>query len=236
MFRFSGWLAAILAIGVYAASKIALVGSLPPVAIPVVVVTVVIIGAVFLSWLVAFRTSALTRQINNDQRMIEELQQHDPTTSLVRFQYAQQTLKLEVIRSQRYKLDLSLLLMEVVDWKRLEEERGMVEMDEIRKQLGSILIGATREVDTPFTNGKMGSILPQTNQEGACIVAERLVASTARRLKLDLRVGVACFPGDAVSDDDMIEAAESALKVGLTSGRPIVFYNQIREAIQSPAN
>lgn len=236
LFRFSALVAGLLAIGTYVAAKIALEGSFPPVAVPVAVVGIVLIGAILFSWLTASRIASLIRQLRTDRGMIEELQQHDSTTSLVRFQYAQQTLKMEVIRSQRYKLDLSLLLMEVVDWNKIEEERGMVEIDEIKRQLGSILIGATREVDTPFTNGKMGAILPQTNQDGACIVAERLVASTARRLKLDLRIGLASFPGDAVSENDLIQSAESALKVALTSGRPIVFYNQIKEAIQMPAN
>jgi GGDEF domain-containing protein len=88
-------------------------------------------------------------------------------------------------------------------------------------------------VDTSFVNGKLGSILPHTNPDGACIVAERLVANAARRLKLDLHVGIAHFPGDAVTEEELLQDAEAALQVALTSGRPVVLYNQVREAVDT---
>lgn len=232
----SGWLTwsgLVIAILLSAGAQIALVGPVPSVALPVLVTAVVLTGAAVLGNQLAVRLSAITRQLENDRQIIEDLRLHDPKTGLVRFQYARQTLKLEVMRSQRYHIDLSIILLDMANRNALEEKYGMIGLEEINNQLAGILLSATREVDTCFINGKVGVILPQTNPDGAAIVAERVIGSAGRRLSIDLYAGIAYFPRDAVSEDDLIRSAESALQVALTSGRPVVYYSQIQEGLDN---
>lgn len=231
--RWLTWLSLAFAVLLSAVVQVTLVGPVPEVALPVATTVVVLIGAAVLAHRLATRMGVLTRQLDNDRQIIEDLRLHDPKTGLVRFQYARQTLKLEVMRSQRYHIDLSLVLLDMANRKTLEEKYGMIGLEEINNQLAGILLSATREVDTCFINGKVGVILPQTNPEGAAIVAERVIGSASRRLNIDLYAGVAYFPRDAVSEDDLIRSAESALQVALTSGRPVVYYSQIQEGLEN---
>jgi GGDEF domain-containing protein len=233
LFRFAGWLAGAAAVLVYGGAQVALAGFTPSIILPVAVNGTLLLGTALLGSILAQQTGALTRQLEHDRRLIGELRLHDPATGLVRFQYARQTLKVEITRSQRYGTDLSLLVIELGNRQQIEEERGLSGMEETRRELGSLLLSLTRQVDTSFVNGTLGSILPHTNPDGASIVAERLVANAARRLKLDLRVGIAHFPKDAVSEEDLIRDAEMALQVALTSGRPVVLYHQVREAVDT---
>jgi diguanylate cyclase (GGDEF)-like protein len=190
------------------------------------------LGTTLLAYRASRKLDTVARQLENDRQMIEDLRLHDPKTGLVRFQYARQTLKLEVMRSQRYHINLSLVLLDMANRKALEDKYGMIGLEEINNQIAGILLSATREVDTCFINGKVGVILPQTNPDGACIVAERVIGSAARRLSIDLYAGIAYFPRDAVSEDDLIRSAESALQVALTSGRSVVYYSQIQEGLE----
>lgn len=229
--RWMTWAALAVSILGYAGAQLALGGAIPDVVLPVAATSLILIGATLLAYRTSRRLEGLSRQLDNDRQIIEDLRLHDPKTGLVRFQYARQSLKLEVMRSQRYHIDLSLVLLDMSNRKALEEKYGMIGLEEINNQLAGILLSATREVDTCFINGKVGVILPQTNPDGACIVAERVIGSAARRLSIDLYAGVAYFPRDAVSEDDLIRSAESALQVALTSGRPIVYYSQIQEGL-----
>jgi diguanylate cyclase (GGDEF)-like protein len=233
IFRLVGWVAAVLSIVVYTLVQISLKGTVSAILIPSVVNAVAFIGTAWLGTITAQQLEAATRQLHNDQKLIEELRVHDSLTGLVRFQHARQTLRTEIIRSQRYSSDMCVILIQVANWTELEKEHGMVGADDMKKQIAGILSGALRGVDTPFINGRMGAILPETGPEGAMVVAQRLVDSVGNRVRVSLHVGAAHFPSDAVTDTEMLGAAEAALQIGLTSGRPIVFYSQIREGVNT---
>jgi diguanylate cyclase (GGDEF)-like protein len=232
-FRFAGWLGVLLAIGAYAAALYLLVGRSTALYFPVIAASVCLLITGVLSVLAARHFRLQAQQAGNQLRMIEDLRTHDPKTGLVRLTYARQELKSEISRSQRYKLDLCLMILEVANWKQMEQELGMLKVEDLRADLANIMTGATRDVDTCFQGSRMGIILPQTNPSGASVVAERLVSGAALRLKLDLYIGIAYFPDDAVSEDDLIRSAEAALHIAVSSGRSIVFYNQIRQAVES---
>ena len=232
-FRGAGWVGIFLAIAGYAAAAYMLTGSSTEIIVPVGVTALCLFITGLVSILTARRIKSSARQVANDLRLIEDLRTHDPKTGLVRLAYARQSLKTEISRSQRYKLDLCLILLEIANWKKVEEEMGMVEAEELKTELANIMTGATRDVDTCFLGSRMGIILPQTNPSGASVVADRLVNNSASKLKLDLYVGVAYFPDDAVAEDELIKAAEAALHIAVSSGRSVVFFNQIRQAIEN---
>jgi GGDEF domain-containing protein len=84
-------------------------------------------------------------------------------------------------------------------------------------------------VDTTFRAGAYGAILPDTKPEGALVVARRLSDIVARKSRIDLRIGIAHFPTDGVTEQELQKAAETALQLALTSDQTIALYSQIQE-------
>lgn len=232
-FRGAGAAGILAAIVGYAAALYLLDGNLAAISMPVIVTSICLLITGILAVAVAGQIRRLSRQAAADMRIIEDLRTHDPKTGLVRFAYARQYIKNEISRSQRYKLDVSLMLMEVANWKQVENKVGMIEAENLKTQLANIMAGATRQVDTCFLGSRFGILLPQTNPSGASALADRLVLDVAQKLKLDLYIGIAYFPDDAVAEEELIKASESALQIALSTGRSVVFYNQVRQSVEN---
>lgn len=232
-FRYSGWLAAGLGVLFFAVAQVSLAGFTIHALVPVVVASIALLVAAMLGSLANQQLSGTNHQIERDRQLIEELRINDENTGLVRFQYARQFLRAEITRSQRYNTDLSLLLMQVAYWEDMEKQQDATSIDKVNNQLAGLLRRAIREVDTAYIhNGKMGAILPQTNQTGALAVAQRLVDQTARQLRFNLHVGIAQFPHDATKESELVNAAEAALQYSVASDQPVVLFMQMSGALE----
>jgi GGDEF domain-containing protein len=114
----------------------------------------------------------------------------------------------------------------------LEKEQGEAFVQEIKKQIGIILVNSLREMDIPFGDGNFGIILPQTTEEGAVVAARRIADSVNRKVRVALYIGVASFGSDALNDDELQKVAEAALNVAQTTNKTVVCYSQIRNATE----
>jgi GGDEF domain-containing protein len=166
--------------------------------------------------------------LDHDQSLIDDLRIRDPQTGLMRIVYAQQTLRNEIGRSRRNNSSLCLLLAQVVDWDELVSQLGIVAVEDIKIQISEVFNSTLRMVDTSFIAGAYGAILPETNTEGALVVARRLIDVIARRSRVDLRIGIAQFPVDGVTEQALQKAAETALQEALTPENTIVLHSQIQ--------
>ena len=129
---------------------------------------------------------------------------------------------------QKYGNKFALLMMDLDNFKQVNDTHGHVAGDAVLQQLGGILHQSVRENDLVFRYGgeEFTVILPATDIKGAHFVAERIRAATEAAvfepgtidLKLTISVGVATCP-DAPSVHDLIVSADQALYAAKDQGR-----------------
>jgi diguanylate cyclase (GGDEF)-like protein len=229
LFPYAEWAMAGISLVLHASLQVSLWGFTPNALMNAGIGAMGLVGTALLSSVAARRVLAVVRQVERDRKLINELTVHDPRTGLMKEQYACQALHSEIDRGRRYRSDLSLLLMRVANWDELVQEHGASGADALMGEAARTVMDTLRTVDIPFTldGGALGAILLEVSAEGARVAAQRLLDAVARKVRVGMRVGVAYFPGDAVTSEGLLRAAEAALRFALTSGRPIVCYGQL---------
>jgi diguanylate cyclase (GGDEF)-like protein len=155
----------------------------------------------------------------------------DRLTGLYNFGYFLERLKEERVRAERYHRLLSLILFDIDHFKRYNDTNGHPAGNEVLKKIAEILRNEAREVDIVARYGgeEMVLILPETSRKRAFEMAERIrekIASTpfehsgqSLAGKLTISAGVATFPVDAASEEELIQKADSSLYQAKSEGR-----------------
>ncbi len=156
----------------------------------------------------------------------------DSITKLYVHRYFQHRLEEEVARSRRYNATISLLMCDIDHFKPVNDNYGHQQGDLILKEVSKILRKNVRNTDIAARYGgeEFAIILPETTQADAKIVAERIRRDVAHcdfpslipgqpPLKCSISIGVAGFPLNADSKDQLIQKADSALYKAKGSGR-----------------
>lgn len=179
--------------------------------------------------------------LNVDERrkLQAELEQRAHTDSLTGVANRRHFIELaaqELARSQRYERPLSVLMIDVDHFKRVNDSHGHSVGDEVLSKLTSICVGSLRETDII---GRMGGeefavVLPETPPDQARETAERLRAAVdtspialAQGLPLHftISVGVASLSSPSDNLDTLLSRADEALYAAKDSGRNRVSVN-----------
>ena len=109
-------------------------------------------------------------------REIQELVITDKLTGLYNRQYLTTVLEDELNRSQRGKSPLTVMMIDVDDFKKINDLYGHTYGDRILSCLGRVLRDAVRKSDRPFRYGgeEFFLVLPDTDLSVSWIVAERI--------------------------------------------------------------
>lgn len=164
---------------------------------------------------------------------LKTLAAKDGLTGLANRRCFDQALETEWSRAQRAKKPLALLFADVDHFKLFNDQHGHQSGDECLRAVAAIIgESACRPTDLAARYGgeEFAIILPETDREGACKLAERL-----RQAIMDLRIahgasgagpwvtlsiGVAMqVPGNDVGPDWLLEQADQALYAAKHSGR-----------------
>ena len=226
IFRFSGWLAAIAAIAIYGAVEISLKSFTPNVYYPIGYFAFATLVTTFLATLTVRELNNLNFTIENNQKLIDELRLYDPLTGLMRYQQALRLLKAEIIRSQRFKRNLCLLLIKVRSVEEADPEFAAHDQTGLNRQIADAITSASRASDIPFKGNYYGLILPETVLEGAKIVIDRISTAIANKVRLACSIGIAQFPEDGMTEIELSGAAETALILAAKTEKPYVQYDQ----------
>jgi len=155
----------------------------------------------------------------------------DSLTGLLNRRYFQERLIEEMERSKRHKLPLSLIIMDVDDFKIINDTFGHPAGDETLKGIARSVRNSIRTIDVAARYGgeEFTVILPQTSKQDATTIAERICAEVARleppsailqeKWMLSVSVGLATFPEDANSVEDLIRNADIALYAAKAQGK-----------------
>ena len=128
----------------------------------------------------------------------------DGLTGLYNHAFFLQALRQEVLRSKRHGLRAALLLLDLDNFKRVNDERGHVEGDRVLMKAAAAVREGVREIDVAARYGgeEFAVLLPDTSRLGAFVVAERIRRRIEDRFARGRSVvtvsgGIAVFPDDA---------------------------------------
>lgn len=185
----------------------------------------------------ALRRLLLERHERQRFLQLQDLVTRDPLTGLFNHAYLQDALERELRRGKRQGLEVSLVLLDVDHFKQVNDEHGHLAGDTCLKAIARILTGNARVAESRFrlrgqdTAARYGGdefalILPETPRAGAAAKAEQLRAfvekfdgSEQGMPPFTVSLGVAGFPGDAQTREDLIAAADMALYAAKRRGR-----------------
>lgn len=108
--------------------------------------------------------------------LTKEIDIKDVVTSLFNYRHFNDQLEIETEKSRRYSLPLSLVMIDVENFKMINEKLGYDAGDEVLKQIGIWLKKICRRVDMParLEADKFAVLLSNTDEEGANILLERI--------------------------------------------------------------
>jgi two-component system cell cycle response regulator len=118
----------------------------------------------------------LKRELRRAQRKISEMATLDELTGLYNRRYFMEALERERARAERHGKDLSLCMMDLDLFKRVNDKLGHTAGDLVLADMGRIIRRWSRETDLPCRYGgeEFAVILPETALEGARVACERL--------------------------------------------------------------
>lgn len=155
----------------------------------------------------------------------------DVLTGLFNRRFFNEKLNDEVKRSDRYNSSLSLILLDVDNFKRYNDTYGHPQGDRILSEVGNTIRKSIRETDFGVRYGgeEFAVILPEASTEDASIVAHRILKGVKENTAslnygVTISAGISCYTKN-LTISDFISATDSALYKAKECGRNCVkFY------------
>lgn len=173
------------------------------------------------AYLVGQATASL-ENISAHERVSEQAVT-DELTGLANSRAFRESIEREAARAERFRHELSLVMLDLDDFKQVNDTHGHLQGDEVLRAVGRILDAESRGIDEAARYGGEEFVvaLPETEIEGALEVAERIRARIEAEpvpmldgkgdLRITASIGAASFPAAAHSVRELIAAADEAL-------------------------
>lgn len=159
----------------------------------------------------------------------------DRLTGLNNHRYFHEALHRAVGKSKKAKTSLSLIIVDIDDFSKVNNVFGHVYGDDILSAIGREIISSLREADEAcrLNGDEFGVILPDTSRVEARVYAESLKSKINRRLKesfsksdLTISIGISTYPEPAQGQQELLYTADGALYWAKINGKDeIVSYD-----------
>jgi diguanylate cyclase (GGDEF)-like protein len=155
----------------------------------------------------------------------------DDLTGLANRRAFDEALASEVERTKRFGSDLGLVLIDLDNFKSVNDTYGHPQGDLVLREVARVLRGSSREIDHPARYGgeELAVVLPGTDLEGAFNRAERIREEIGRlriprldgagTLSITASCGVAATRAHAADGRGLVQAADNALYEAKHSGK-----------------
>ncbi len=209
-----------------------------------VVPAVFFLGACFvlLVNILSLETSRNVRRL----RVFEQESITDPLTGVYNRRYLERRLADEVARANRYGMPLSVLLIDIDHFKRVNDIYGHQVGDLVLEGMAQLIVTTLRTTDivTRYGGEEIMVIAPSTPMKTASDLAERLrkvVENASYEVPIELNrdisalgvtvsIGVTCFSQHTKDMQDLIQNADKALYRAKSEGRNRVVTSSIPDA------
>ncbi len=137
----------------------------------------------------------------------------DGLTSVYNHRHFHEVLEWHVNHVRRFPQAFSLLMIDIDNFKKYNDTHGHVEGDKVLHNAAQLFVALTRETDVVFRYGgeEFTIIMPQTPNQQAQIVGQRLVDGVKRQSPITISMGLSTFPDHAQAKKDLVAKADKAL-------------------------
>ncbi len=181
------------------------------------------------------------------QERLKEQAIRDPMTGLFNRRYLDTIVPSELARSERDKTPLALLMIDLDHFKQVNDSYGHQGGDEVLKALAALLLANVRASDVACRYGgeEFLLLLPNMHCDGALERAEQwrlaFAATTVQyagtSITATLSMGIACYPQDGASIEELTRCADLALYQAKEQGRNrVVLFGHENPIQKSDAN
>lgn len=162
------------------------------------------------------------------RRHYELLSVKDELTGLYNRRYFNENLFHHVSKAMSSKKDLSLIMIDVDNFKKVNDTMGHLEGDELLRKLGAILLQSSRSgIDIPFRYGgdEFGIVLPGIHSLSGYAIGNRIKRYYSKMAPgiTSLSIGIASIKHDmddvATAKEELIRAADTGVYMAKRSGR-----------------
>jgi len=158
---------------------------------------------------------------------VKQLAYLDGLTGIFNRRFFELRIMEEIERARRYGTGMAVIMVDIDQFKRLNDEFGHLLGDEVLRQVSSLFHQQLRKIDVVCRYGgeEFGVLLTQTNAQHAMTVAEKLRKMVESwqfpgvPQTVTVSAGVAAFPDHGTTRDDLVRAADTALYAAKTAGR-----------------
>jgi len=169
-------------------------------------------------------------ELESNQARLKQSAVTDGLTGLHNHAEFQNQLKAEIERWRRHRGPVSLLMLDIDDFKRVNDTRGHPAGDKVLAALAAQIQAAIRPIDIAARYGgeEFAVILPQTDMTGAFTTAKRLREEIESmtvsvnhddKVTITVSIGVASLPDGARTASELIGKADAALYAAKAAGR-----------------
>lgn len=170
------------------------------------------------------------------QASLREQAIRDPLTELYNRRYMVEVLEREVQLAQDKTTPISVAMLDMDEFKQFNDTNGHRAADEMLRALGTLLLSqtqATQDIACRYGGEEFLVVMPGATPEAALCQAEQwrrafertLVTYAGRTYQATFSGGVAAFPTDGQTGDELLRAADRALYLAKASGR-----NRVQQA------
>jgi len=171
---------------------------------------------------------AMNEELRTANLRLREMSLTDELTEVGNRRNFDMRMREEINRSSRFGHAFSLLFLDIDSFKKFNDEFGHPRGDEALRALGALMRAMSREGDVPCRIGgeEFAFILPETVKADATTFAERIRHGVETNIKapdgarpLTVSVGLAAFPEDGKTAEELLRGADEALYASKRAGR-----------------